>query len=380
MNKLKALIPLVIGTFLITPSLGMDKELESIIKESRKNEYAAVALKEEEKFRNQTIKEIDNLFLKIHLGKGGVENIEDWQHHCIQGIEKDGDFFSSLTELKEASYPLKNHKMLDVSKEAIKLLENYFDILVKRELPNKTYAYDTEQVTILGDEKTFWGNGKGSNLKEALYRMFCHISQKPTSIQNLNLFKLEDEDTLSWIDQSATVNVIPLPETKEAEEVVEKFKGSIHYFSDKKILNGFVEVHSGYSFGGGRPNSRYEKGNLKVYGPFDCSSGIAYKYLNQEVIYTGMLKECYTDKDHRLRSFLTPVIDPEKVSAGQLYVHTKGFGGHTAVILGQRENGNIVTLGHNRNRPTLEGLGIQEFLLKPNDDRTVMIFDIKNKE
>lgn len=378
----KALFPVILSTFLISPSFSSeDMELQKIIKTAYDNPVAKKALEEEKIFRDQTNKELDLLREKIKTTS--VEKVESWKERCLQGIKSDQLQIKALTTLDTkypeyiSYFPLKFNKMIEITDEAAKLFNGHFDFLSQGKLPDDSYSYATEKVTISGDTTSLHGNPKSTNFKAALYYMLSHATEQPTSIQNLNLL----ESKTPWVDSSATVSVIPLPKTKETSEIVSNFKDSksILYFSDELTPHGLSTFHSGYEFGGGRPNDRYSKEKLKSFGPYDCSSGISAKYFGSEVIFTGNFKDCFSDKNHKLRSNFEPVLEPKTVAAGQLYVHIKGTGGHTAVVLGQRENGNIVTLGHNRNRPDLEGLGIQEFPLHPKDDKTVMIFDIKDK-
>lgn len=297
------------------------------------------------------------------------------------------------------TWSLATNKMENILFHAREIVENdqYFSAIVHGHFPA---PFDTAPPfpVILGDLTTPYGNSQSSYLSAAIVEVYLtlqNIDEIQTDLPNI-------QDSFSWIDQSALAHVTPIPTDISLDaSFVSHFS---FYFSDNITPQGFMFIHSGYAFGGQRFETRYQDG--KEFGPEDCSSWIAkllqsdFLFSTVDQLYTYRMSldeqsrgyvdpEWLQQPDAQVMQLLSPIIieDPfTDIHAGQVFtlrsfenenhLDSSGIGGHTTLVLGMRENGNVVTLGYARNMPLIEGFGIQEFHWASTDTQDKMFFEV----
>ncbi|MBS0289614.1 MAG: hypothetical protein JSS07_06230 [Proteobacteria bacterium] len=257
-------------------------------------------------------------------------------------------------------------------------------------------------VVVLGDPSNIYGNSQLTYLSGAILVAQLSLLGEQSKIQDVM------DNYNNWVDNAAITHVTPLPDFLNATDIAADFTDNFSfYFSDELTPQGFAFIHSGYAFGGHRNETRYPDG--KEFGPEDCSSWIA-KLIGSEVsfstidqLFTYRMSEPeetrgYVDPDWftseyaKTMDILSPihVSDPLKdVHPGQVFtfrnfdsddhINATGTGGHTALVLGVRENGDIVTLNYSRNMPAVEGFGISTFSWQSTSQRETMFFEVKGK-
>lgn len=382
--------------------IGMESpggELLNILEAAMKNPLAAKALKEEKAFREKTIQQIDNLRDDLQRVKEDRDP-EEWQKRILTQIQKDEETTKALDEVLKplqsgvsVRYSVKTHKILPILEGVKTLLTKSFLDLVDGKIP-ASYEYQQQTVTILGGENTtsIWGNSRGTYLKTALLYMLANQEEASKSFGSMGL---------SWFDDSALAHVAPLPD----EITLDLSSYSFACSYEHQVKRGLVLPHSGYAFGGHRSEERYSQG--KKFGPQDCSSWLAsfmespiYTTADQLCAYrkladvSGLVPlgwEKGSDARYLLDNMEVAVVkDPSKdIKAGQIYwvrrfapidpdmTQTLGVGGHTALALGYLRDGNIVTIGYNRDMPSLEGFGIQNFSWAPEPLKIKGLFNVK---
>jgi len=265
------------------------------------------------------------------------------------------------------------------------LQDHYYKIINGEEIPGYKIKQDT--ITLLGwNEHSIFGNSKGSFLQCALLNLVMEIEGK--KIVNMDFLPTRQG---IWIDHTAIAHVTPLPDKKGGPFLESDCS---YFFQDDKTPQGFVYIHSGYAFGGYRglneayTQPRYEPAG-KLYGLEDCASWIA-KIKNSSHLYST-IDQYYAEKFHtsvtvtwkepQFGKYVAENYKPVKIEdplkdikPGDIYYHRSfpnedslmvgsGVGGHTALVLGVRSSGTIVSLGYERNMPKIEGFGIGEFVL-----------------
>lgn len=90
-----------------------------------------------------------------------------------------------------------------------------------------------------------------------------------------------NNDKKYWIDQTPNAHVTPLPDQLKPEDIKVNdlnFTQCTYFYNDAKTAKGLAFIHSGYTFGGYRNESRYlyqpPEFLGKLNGPEDCSSFI----------------------------------------------------------------------------------------------------------
>ena len=309
----------------------------------------------------------------------------------LQRLDHDLNLADALNEELTAysppliSWSLKTNKMSEVLEGAKVLLteESTWKAFVTGTFP-PSFEADVPHPVLLGDISSTYGTSQSTYLSAALIEIHLYLLGNQSQIQDLATHL-----STPSIDQSAIMHVTPLPAALvEGEGAF--IKNSSFYFSDVDTPMGYVFPHTGYAFGGHRFETRYPDG--KPFGPEDCSSWIGkitdcsytFSTLDQLYTYRSQLPEGekgYIDpnwlnsdvaKEMLSRFSLVKVENPvTDIEPGQIIVmrnfetpdHTqeKGHGGHTALVVGVTEEGAVVTIGFNRDMPTLEGFGIQTF-------------------
>ena len=390
-------------TFMAHSVIGMEKpggELLNILETAMRNPLAAKALNEEKSFREKTIRQIEDLRDNLEKIKGD-RDLEAWQKRILAQIQKDEEIAKALDEALKpfqsgisVRYSVKTNKTLPIL-EGVKTLltESFFD-LADGKIP-VSYKYNQQTVTILGGENktSIWGNSRGTYLKATLLYMLAN--------QDEGTSKTFGSMGLPWFDDSALAHVAPLPD----EITLDLSSYSFACSYEHQVKRGLVLPHSGYAFGGHRSEERYSQG--KKFGPQDCSSWVGsfmgspiYTTADQLCAYrklanvSGLVPPGWeegSDARYLLDNMEVAVVkDPSKdIKAGQIYwvrrfastdpdmTQTLGSGGHTALALGYLRDGNIVTIGYNRDMPSLEGFGIQNFSWAPEPLKIKGLFNVK---
>ncbi|MFI4938211.1 MAG: hypothetical protein ACHQJ6_06880 [Candidatus Berkiellales bacterium] len=339
-------------------------------------------------------------------------NVMTFQAKTLDRIDRDihlvEKFNSAVAKLPNAgedgfTWSLATNKMHNILSESKKLLadETIFTDLLQGELP-KDFSHNPFAPVILGDTKSIDGNSKSTYLNAALLEINLSLLGENSKIQDVQPFPTES----FWLDHSAIAHMTPIPDFILPNEIAANFTSDFSfYFSDPITPQGFTFVHSGYAFGGQRDENRYL--GEKPFGPEDCSSWIA-KLVQADVsfstidqLYTyrmslpetqrGYIEPNWLTSDYvKTMNVLTPVkvADPfTDIHPGQVmayrdfdssdHLNAIGGHGHTALVLGVRDNGNIVTLGYSRDMPNIEGFGIKEFHWASTDKTEMMFFNVK---
>ncbi|MGD9591025.1 MAG: hypothetical protein AB7V32_00725 [Candidatus Berkiella sp.] len=319
---------------------------------------------------------------------------------CIQSLNQ---MIVTNTELNaDATWSLRTNKMENILFNAKELIldDAVFIQLVKGQTLDDL---SPPEIVILGDSAAIYGNSKLTYLNSAILEINLSLLGQESKIQHVLM-----NDYNNWVDTSAIVHVTPLPISFSNIDIVADFsKNFSFYFSDPLTPEGFTFVHSGYAFGGHREEARYPDG--KNFGPEDCSSWIA-KIIGSEVLFST-IDQLYTyrmGQDEATRDYVDAtwlnsdsaktmdVLDPVYVEnpftdihPGQVFAFrtfdtadhssSAGISGHTALVIGVRENGNVVTLNYARNMPIIEGFGISEYSWQSTASKETMFFDVKPK-
>lgn len=340
------------------------------------------------------------------------QSLLDLQNKTLARIDSDLAHITKFNETlqlhpspsheNDYTWSLATHKMENVLLGAKGLLEDEttFKAIVQGYFP-ECYPYQPPFPVILGEQDSPYGNSQVTYLSAAMLEVNLSLQPEP-SIHNI----LTEQDNL-WIDEAAIAHITPIAQDITLDQdFIHDFS---FYFSDPFTPQGLIFVHSGYAFGGQRFETRYADG--KEWGPEDCSSWIAkivesdfpFSTIDQLYTYRMSLPEenrGYVDPDwlqspdSQILEYLTPVTihNPiEDIQPGQVFTFRNfaegenhdisgGIGGHTTLVLGVRENGNVVSLGYARNMPEIEGFGIQEFQWNSSANRETMYFEIKNEK
>jgi hypothetical protein len=385
--------------------LAMDNvnELTSILERAEmSNSLAAKALHEDAAFRTARSEQFNALREQIRQAQEDQksEDPEKWKTKVLSKIENDENLAKQLNIVLEplragtqVHHSVKMHKTLPILEGVKTLITNSFFDFLEGRLPAE-YAYDQKTVTILGDNTTALGNSRGTFLATALMYMLAN--------KEAGVSKGFGSFGLTWFDASALAHIAPLP---HLDLDLSGFSFASPYNEDRSQL-ALVIPHSGYAFGAHRNQSRYQTG--KKYGPHDCSSYLsliagsphyttpdqlcAYRTLTNEPGLIPQGWETGIDAKYLIQNYtVVTVKDPSvDIQPGQIYTHIRfnkdvdstmtglGAGGHTAIVMGFKRDGNIVTMGANRDMPKLEGIGIQNFSWAPEEFKKKMIFNIKD--
>ena len=241
--------------------------------------------------------------------------------------------------------------------------ENFILDLAQGKMP-KDFDNNIEagKLPLLGSNE-FWGSSKSTILSTAATYVNMVINE-----QFLN-------ETLD-LQKSSIAHAFELPDLFQTESVN-------NYIYDHEQKKYFSFFHSGYSFGGSR-------GDKKEFGPQDCGTIIENYYLTNKLapqctattadllcIHYSHIKPTHKSirSDWSGRPELVKIfsVNKDKDDAiGSIYfwrnfnekypeATTLGSSGHTAIILGQNNEHEFVTIGVNRDMPKIEGFGLQSF-------------------
>lgn len=386
-----------------------DQELNSILYSAQQASYIVCnALQQEYDFHQKMFQDQNALLAQNAMWSTNhtPAEIAALQAQTLTRIEKDLHYVQTLNqhiaaypEQENLTYSLRTNKMENILLGAQVLIGDYdfFVDVIQGHLP-VGYNNFTDSPVLLGQPQSFYGNSKSSYFSAALLE--AHLTLTDTAhIQDIKYTLSEN-----WIDQAAIAHLTPMPATLVAElgDGTDTFS---FYYSDVLTEHGLAFLHSGYAFGGQRDEPRYHEN--KTFGPEDCSSWIS-KITGSEVAFStidqlftfrmGLPEETrgYIDPDWlqsdyaKVIDVLSPVIieDPfTDIHAGQVFafrqfnseehLSSAGTSGHTELVLGVRENGNVITIGYGRSMPEKEGFGISEYSWKSTDKREVMFFDVK---
>jgi hypothetical protein len=206
----------------------------------------------------------------------------------------------------------------------------------------------------------------------------CAIWYVYFALNNVNINAID-------IFNSTITHVIAIPSS-----VVIPPNYSWHY--TKNGINGFGFVHSGYSFGGSLDEeSLYPKG--KTFEPQDCSSfvdlvtsvPVALDTSDELCIYRsymgGFIPQPWKDSKQASLIPLYRPVQPTDVQIGDIYFFREfnsdhlpatsvGVGGHTTIVIDKTKE-QVITVGDDRDMPTLEGIGIANFHFTGDSNRQV---------
>ncbi|UCM93008.1 palindromic element RPE1 domain-containing protein [Candidatus Tisiphia endosymbiont of Melanophora roralis] len=195
------------------------------------------------------------------------------------------------------------------------------------------------------------------------------------------------------IFNSAITHVIAIPSS-----VVIPPNYSWHYI--KNGINGFGFVHSGYSFGGSLDEeSLYPKG--KTFEPQDCSSfvdlvtsvPVALDTSDELCIYRsymgGFIPQPWKDSKQASLIPLYRPVQPADVQIGDIYFFREfnsdhlpatsvGVSGHTTIVIDKTKE-QVITVGDDRDMPTLEGIGIANFHFTGDSNRQVFFLRLSEE-
>lgn len=313
------------------------------------------------------------------------------------------DHIKPLKPGEQVSYSLQTNKMAEAIRGVEPLIQDYLETLLTGNVP-VGYQYRSDKITVLEqNDLNIYGSSKATFLKTALFNIILQLAQNTHSFDFNNM-------KLSWANHSPTYHITPLPQKMGYDEFLKLDERFSHfpYFlkGDQKWAQGyFCFAHSGYAFGGDRDNPHFVKG--KLYGPEDCSSwiekltGSPYSFSTQDQLYgyRHYLAEsgAYIPAEWKgspvgsntARYKPVAILNPARgIKEGQIHTFrifsdtdpsmqtTPGLRGHTTLVLGPKNNGDILTLSYARNMPEYEGFGIKTFPYQTPFPKKTMFFNV----
>lgn len=332
---------------------------------------------------------------KIELDKGLIQGLNDSLKNYASGTE--------------ATWSLKTNKMTEILEGTTSFIDAEFDQFIKSieddtELDDYQIKTRKEDVTIIANnDPVIYGTSKSSFFKNALFITYLVSTDKKT-LSEINLI-----DKVYWIDQTPNAHVTPLPENLIPENIKvgdTDFTQCTYFYKDDITSKGLAFIHSGYAFGGYRNESRYPyqppKSLGKPNGPEDCSSFVGKLTLGIDQMSTADLwkrwqyqREGYPkdqdwedSKTGKLLIDKYTVIESDNIQAGDIWAtrsfdintdpEMKGFGkgGHTVLVIDDKNQKEIIGLGFNRDMPRIEGFGKQTFPKYPEkgDGKRIFFF------
>lgn len=252
----------------------------------------------------------------------------------------------------------------------------------------------------LGDTSGLFGNSNLTYLNAAILITHLGLLGEQSHVQDILI--IDSSTQTPWIDQAAIAHITPIPNSISVDP------NFSYLYSDNQTTQGLAFVHSGYAFGGQRDENRYGDSG-KLYGPEDCSSWMA-KIIHSDVSFSTIdmlyayrmaqpeAERGYVDADWlqsdyaKIMNYITPVFvhSPiQDIQPGMIWVNrkfaegidhhtTSGKSGHTALVLGLEESGDVLTLGYARNMPEYEGFGLKSFPAQSSHDSEVMYFSVNH--
>lgn len=252
-------------------------------------------------------------------------------------------------------------------------------------------------IVSLGDTSSIFGNSYLTYLNTAILITHLELLGNQSHVQDI---LINNSTQTPWLDQAAIAHVTPIPDSISVDP------NFSYLYSDNKTMQGLAFVHSGYAFGGQRDEHRYGDSG-KLYGPEDCSSWIS-KIINADVSFStidmlyafrmaqpeterGYIDPDWLQSDYaKIMNYITPVViqNPiEDIQPGMIWVNRKfaedvdhhsssGKSGHTALVLGLEESGDVLTIGYARSMPDYEGFGLKSFPAQSTHNSEVMYFSV----
>lgn len=381
------------------------------------------AILQEWQFRDATQQELLKFKqqLRLILKNLSSEKLRILEKKVLNKLKIDKRFICALNKALEsypagtdASWSLKTNKMLEILEGAISFVDLNFASFIASIKNNGELAHyhiktDEKDITIIANPgSSIYGTSKASFLKTALINIYL-VCQGKNLLSEIDI----NNDKKYWIDQTPNAHVTPLPDQLNPEDIKVNdlnFTQCTYFYNDAKTAKGLAFIHSGYTFGGYRNESRYpyQPPELlgKLNGPEDCSSFIGKLTLEIDQLSTADLWKCYQSKqkgypkdpnweESKIGQLLIKnykVVAPDNIRAGDIWAmrsfdtqkdpEMKGFGkgGHTVLIVDNPGKGKkeVMTLGFNRDMPRNEGFGEKKFPMhsKPSEGKRIFFFRI----
>jgi len=351
----------------------IDDGLAAIIEAGKKIPRVAAALAREESYREamttdfiRQLAELAEIWERREAGDKTDVAKTAILKVVVKGLQQDLIHINAFNaEVRERAvaivgYPLQSNKMgefieSDVKKKgvigwAIDLLNLHGKTLITGNVP-EGYAVAQATVTMLGENPvSVFGSSKASSLQMALMALLAHMKGKRT-FEELGK------------ELSAAMTSKAVAHARDPHHIADLFS-HLNPQCRFRIGNSLLTVHTGYIYGpldcsseaaeatATPPKYRFTTGNLKSLAePFRVKPA---QVTPATVKWLATLQGQFLAKKFGFVKVENPL---EDIIAGDLW-HK---GGHTAFILGVLPNGKIVTLGRNRNMPTMEGFGLQLF-------------------
>lgn len=403
-----------------------DAEINSIVSKAyQSSPLVQIALQEAYDYNVQLYQEQKALFALTNQQWGAYpeHDYHTLQTKTLERLDQDIYYIQQLNQLLK-SYPasddvgegltwsLKTNKMELVLSGARELImdDEAFRALLEGECPymlNNTFQFPV----ILADTDSIYGSSEATFLSAALLAINLSLLGENTHLEDLpiQLSLLDSIDTV-WMDYSALSHITPIPAFVALENLGQDFKTEFsYYFSDPLMQDGLSLIHSGYAFGGQRGEVRFDEN--KNWGPEDCSSWVS-KVTNCDVDFStidqlftyriqfpdnekGLIYSDWLNSDRptAMQTVYSPVYIENPlvdIHPGQIFAYRDfadanhledvGVGGHTGVVLGVKENGNVVVLCYGRDMPEYEGFGVREYNWQSDETREVMFFDVNQEK
>lgn len=381
------------------------------------------ALQLEWKFRDATQQELLKFKeeLRTNLKNLPTDKRESLKKNILDKLKLDKGLIQALNDsLKtyapgtEATWSLKTNKMTEILDGTTSFINSEFVQFIKSieddsELDDYQIKTSKEDVTIIANnDPVIYGTSKSSFFKNALIITYLVCTDKKF------LSEININDKGYWIDQTPNAHVTPLPEKLIPENIkVDNidFTHCTYFYKDNTTSKGLAFIHSGYAFGGYRNESRYPyqppESLGKPNGPEDCSSFIGKLTLDVDQMSTADLwkrwqyqREGYpSDQDwenSKIGKLLInkyTVIESDNIQSSDIWAtrsfdintdpQMKGFGkgGHTVLVIDDKDQKEIIGLGYNRDMPRIEGFGKQTFPKYPvtGDGKRIFFFRLKSQ-
>lgn len=315
-------------------------------------------------------------------------------NHAVSNYGEPGEF-----DLTWSLATTKMSLILNGARDIILNDEHLTDLLTGQTSHLLNHDIAPNYIVSLGDTSGLFGNSNLTYLNAAILTTHLGLLGEQSHVQDI---LIGSSAQTPWIDQAAIAHITPIPNSMQ---VSSNFS---YVYSDNQTTQGLAFVHSGYAFGGQRDENRYGD-NGKLYGPEDCSSWMA-KIIHSDVSFStiDMLyafrmaqpesERGYVDPDWlqsdyaKIMNYITPVVvhNPiEDIQPGMIWVNRKfeegtehhsssGKSGHTALVLGLEESGEVLTVGYARSMPEYEGFGLKSFPAQSTHNSEVMYFSIQD--
>ncbi len=339
---------------------AFDPELQHIVDNAKRSGHPWViqALEYEQRFREATIAELHEMLQDIQVTAHAKSvDAEHLRVSLVAAFEHDLKRIAVLKHYTSKKNPaaIQTHKLQEATLGALAFVKTPGVVggLLLGQLPTG-YAMKQSDITRLGDNsETIFGNSKGTFLRTALFK--------------IQMF-LKNKTHFSELEPAIGTSVLCYQTRSQFSAAELEQIGDIPYV----CATGLYYPHSGYAFGGSRNDV---SGNEFV--PEDCSSFVAKMTLCSIEFTTADEFECYNPspawaKTPTGKAMLKMFEPTDDIQPGVVLCARSQLGGHTTFVLGQRQNGKLITLGCNRNMPSLEGTGIEEIVYRDTPERRIV--------